>query len=116
VAESVIVGPSDGEPITDREGRRVTLLAAHEQITVHRYRIAPGERGPEPHVHRRHVDSFYVLDGELTVPLGPEREPVRLRAGGLACAPPGVIHSFANESEAEVGFLNLHTPDGGFVE
>jgi quercetin dioxygenase-like cupin family protein len=110
-----IVGPGDGEPITDREGRRVTLLAAHEQITAHRYRIGPGERGPDPHIHREHVDSFYVLEGELTVPLGPEREPMRLAAGGLACAPPGVVHSFANESDADVAFLNLHTPDGGFA-
>jgi quercetin dioxygenase-like cupin family protein len=116
VGESApIIGPGEGEAITDREGRRATLLAAHEQITIHRYRIAPGERGPEPHIHRRHVDSFYVLEGELTVPLGPEREPVRVAAGGLACAPPGVIHSFANESDDEVGFLNLHTPDGGFA-
>ena len=111
-----VVAPGAGERITDREGRQVALLAAREQITIHWYRIAPGEVGPDPHVHRRHADSFYVLDGELTVPLGPDLEPVRLTAGGLATAPAGAVHSFANESEADVTFLNLHTPDGGFAE
>jgi mannose-6-phosphate isomerase-like protein (cupin superfamily) len=105
----------DGETITDREGRQVVLLAAHEQITIHQYRIAPGEVGPGFHVHRRHADSFYVLDGELTLSLGPDREPVRMAAGGLVTAPAGVVHTFANESEADVSFLNLHTPDGGFA-
>jgi mannose-6-phosphate isomerase-like protein (cupin superfamily) len=111
----VLAHPADGETITDREGRQVIMLAAHEQITVHWYRIAPGEVGPGPHVHRRHADSFYVLDGELTLALGPDRERVRMAAGGLVTAPPGVVHTFANDGDAEVTFLNLHTPDGGFA-
>ena len=113
--EAPLVRPGTGETITHRAGRQVVMLAAHDSLTLTWYRIAPGERGPDPHVHGRHVDSFYVLDGELTLPLGAEREPVRMTAGGLVSAPPGVIHTFANESDAEVSFLNLHTPDGGFA-
>jgi mannose-6-phosphate isomerase-like protein (cupin superfamily) len=94
----------------------VTLLAAHEDISVHWYRLAPGETGPSPHVHHRHTDAFYVLDGELSFVLGRGREPVRMPAGGLVAAPPNLVHTFANESGEEVRFLNLHSPDGGFAD
>jgi mannose-6-phosphate isomerase-like protein (cupin superfamily) len=111
----IIVRRSDGEVITDREHREAIILAARDDITITWYRLAPGERGPEPHVHHEHTDAFYVLDGELSFVLGPDRERISLAAGGLVAAPPNVVHTFVNESGAEVRFLNLHTPDGGFA-
>jgi mannose-6-phosphate isomerase-like protein (cupin superfamily) len=111
----ILVRRADGETITDREGRQVVLLAARELISIHWYRLAPGEEGPEPHVHHRHVDSFYVLDGELGFLLGPDREHVSVGAGGLVAAPPNFVHTFVNSSDAEVRFLNIHTPGGGFA-
>jgi uncharacterized cupin superfamily protein len=93
----------------------VILLTAREQITIHWYRLAPGEEGPDAHVHHKHIDSFYVLDGELGFLLGPEREHVQLGAGGFVAAPPHFVHTFVNSSDAEVRFLNIHTPDGGFA-
>lgn len=112
--QEIVVGARGGEAITDRDRRQVVMLTSQPQITITYYRIADGERGPDPHVHREHMDSFYVLEGELDFELGPDRERVRVGAGGLAAAPPNVVHTFANESGAEVRFLNLHTPDGGF--
>ena len=58
--------------------------------------VLPGG-GPPPHIHRREVEGFYLLEGEITFDLGEER----LVAGpGHACAAPiGVRHSFRNESE-----------------
>ena len=38
--------------------------------------------------------------------------PGRHGAGGFACAPPGVVHTFSNRSSAPVRFLNLATPAG----
>jgi mannose-6-phosphate isomerase-like protein (cupin superfamily) len=112
----ILVRRSDGEPITDLEHRKAILLAAREQITVTWYHLVPGERGPDPHVHHEHVDSFYVLDGELGFILGPDREHVRIGAGGLVAAPPTFVHTFVNSSDSEVRFLNIHTPDGGFAD
>lgn len=59
----------------------------------------------EPHVHRKHVDSFFVLDGEFTF----ERvgEEVPLRAGAYALAPPLLVHGF-RPGTAQV--LNIHAP------
>jgi quercetin dioxygenase-like cupin family protein len=80
-----------------------------------RSRYAPGERGPDPHVHREHTDSFYVLEGGLTFALGPEAQPVRVPAGGFVAVPPNLIHSFVNEGTVDAHFLNFHAPDGGFA-
>jgi quercetin dioxygenase-like cupin family protein len=104
-----------GETITGRERREVVLLADRQELSISWSRYAPGERGPEPHVHREHVDSFYVLDGELAFALGPEAERTRLSAGGFLAVPVNLIHSFVNEGPTEAQFLNFHTPDGGFA-
>jgi quercetin dioxygenase-like cupin family protein len=111
----VIAGPTGGETITERERRDVVLLAEREEISIFRYRLAPGERGPDLHVHHEHTDAFYVLEGELGFALGPDAERVTVAAGGLVAAPPNLIHTFVNDSDAQVRFLNLHAPDGRFA-
>jgi quercetin dioxygenase-like cupin family protein len=70
----------------------------------------PGFAGPPPHVHDRMHDMFYVLEGTLTVRVGDD--PIELRVGGFACAPPGVVHTFSNPGSEPVRFLNLSTPGG----
>jgi quercetin dioxygenase-like cupin family protein len=107
---------ADGERITDRNAREVVLLADLEELSISWSRYGHGERGPEPHVHRKHVDSFYVLDGELAFSLGARAERVRLSAGSFLAVPPNLVHSFVNEGTADASFLNFHTPDGGFAE
>ncbi len=72
--------------------------------------IEPGFPGPPPHVHERLHDMFYVLEGELTMRLGERVE--RLGPGTFVCAPPGVVHTFSNETDAPVRFLNFNTPAG----
>ena len=66
-----------GSPISDRAERTVRELYRHPLIDVTWSRYEPGERGPDPHVHHRHVDAFYVVEGELAFGLGPAVEPVR---------------------------------------
>ncbi len=111
----VLVSHANGETVTAREDREAVLLTAQDELTVTSYRLGPDQRGPAPHVHHRHTDAFYVLEGALSFILGPARERVEVAAGGLVAAPPNVIHTFNNESGQEVRFLNLHTPDGGFA-
>jgi quercetin dioxygenase-like cupin family protein len=115
VADDILVPAGDGETITKREERDVILLAERGEITMTWSRYGPGERGPDPHVHREHVDSFYVLDGELSYAIGPEAEPVLAPAGTFIAVPPNVVHSFANDAGVAARFLNFHTPDGGFA-
>jgi mannose-6-phosphate isomerase-like protein (cupin superfamily) len=110
------VNRAKGERITDRRARQVVLLAAMEELSISWSRYGHGERGPEPHVHRKHVDSFYVLDGELAFTVGAGADRVRLPAGAFLAAPPNLVHSFVNEGTGDAKFLNFHTPDGGFAK
>lgn len=104
------------ETISAGKQRKVVLLAEHEQVTVTWSRYAPGERGPALHVHRRHTDAFYVLDGELTFELGPDAARTTVAAGAFVAVPPLVAHAFVNASDDDVRWLNIHAPDAGFAE
>ena len=111
----VFVSLGEGETITRLPRREVVVLADHPDITITWTRYASGEPGPDLHVHREHTDAFYVLEGELTFPVGPRAEPVRVPAGGFVAVPPHVVHTFVNDSGAEASWLNLHAPDKGFA-
>jgi quercetin dioxygenase-like cupin family protein len=51
---------------------------------------------------------FYVLEGTLTLRLGDRT--IQSRPGTFACVPPGVVHTFRNDSDAPVRVLNFNTP------
>jgi quercetin dioxygenase-like cupin family protein len=116
VSHARLLGPGEGEAIVDTSSRELRILSDHELLNLTWTRHVAGERGADPHVHRRHTDAFYVLAGEMTFRLGPDFEAVVGSAGTLVLIPPGVVHGFDNESSGEVRFLNIHAPSGGFVE
>jgi mannose-6-phosphate isomerase-like protein (cupin superfamily) len=69
--------------------------------------------GPALHTHAIQEDTFFVLDGVLTVRLG--NEVVELGPGDFATAPPGVPHSFTNtQGNHTCRAVNLMTPGIGF--
>lgn len=114
VHRPLLLAPGEGETVTDRPERTLRILADLEQLIVTWFRYEPGERGPDPHVHRLHTDAFYVLEGELELTLGPDRKTIVGPPGTLAAAPPGVVHTFRNASDATAIFLNIHAPSRGF--
>ena len=113
---AVLLQPGEGETVVDRPQRTLRILAACDQLTLTWFRYEPGEEGPDPHVHRRHADAFHVLEGELELGLGPEVRRMLAAAGTLVAAPPNVVHTFRNASDATVVFLNIHAPNTGFAE
>ena len=78
-------------------------------------RYAAGEPGPVPHIHRRHVDGFFVVDGELEFVVGPKLAAVSARTGTFVLVPPLVVHTFANTSGEPATWLNFHAPSTGFL-
>jgi len=90
------------------------ILAELDQVIVSWFRYEPGQEGPEPHVHHLHTDAFYVLEGTLELSLGPELQLVRVGPGTLVAAPPNVVHTFRNSSDATTLFLNIHAPSQHF--
>src|SRR5712691_6419053 len=100
-----LLSPGEGETISDRAERNVVILCDHELVDVTWTRYEAGEPGPDPHIHKRHADAWYVLEGELTFGLGPGGEElVRAPAGTLVLVPAGVIHTFRNEGPRAARF------------
>jgi len=117
VGHPTLLAPGEGETISDRAERNVVIKCDHELADVTWTRYEPGERGPDPHIHRQHADAWYVLEGELEFGLGPGGEKlVRAPSGTLVLVPAGVIHTFRNDGSATTRFLNIHAPSMGFAE
>ena len=103
-----------GEVLSDRSGLRVALLCDVEELAIVDVTSVPGGGAPTPplHVHERHVESFYVIAGEVAFTAGGEE--IRATAGSWVQVPPAVPHSFAPAGSEPARYLNLHTPSRGF--
>ena len=69
-------------------------------------------QGPPLHVHDDQDDTFFVLDGVLTVQVGDKI--YELGPGDFASVPPGIPHTFDNtkKDQPPVKVCNLMTPGG----
>jgi len=114
--EPTVIAPGGGEVVGDSPDRRVEILSDHDALHATRARFGPRREGADLHVHRHHTDVFYVLEGELTVRLGPEGDRAVVPAGTHARVPPLVVHGFANETEQDLHYLNFHVPGVGFAD
>jgi quercetin dioxygenase-like cupin family protein len=101
-----------GERITGEGEHGVTLLADLEQFGAVEVRSEPGGVAPPLHVHARHAECFFVIEGELTFRLE-DRELVA-GAGTWVFVPPDVVHTFSVTGETRARFLDIHTPSCGF--
>jgi quercetin dioxygenase-like cupin family protein len=102
-----------GEVLT-RPGRRAEVKLELHDLVVFEFALDPHTDGAGPHYHARHVDSFLVLEGELEVLVG--EETVQAKAGDLVAAAPGVVHGFANRTDARTRFVNMHAPGFRFAD
>ncbi len=111
--EAVVLLPGEGERIA--AGASTAVMKATAETTGGAFSMSEatfpaGMAGPPPHAHRHTTDTFYVLDGTLHLTVG-ERE-IDAPAGSYILVPPGVVHTFANTSDAPVRFLNINAPGG----
>jgi quercetin dioxygenase-like cupin family protein len=112
-SDAVVCRDGEGE-LLENDWRRIWILAARPELCVFVFDVAPGYVGPDPHLHRRHVDAFYVLDGALELELDGER--IDAPAGTFTAATPGVVHTFRNTGDERVRVLNIHAPGMRFDE
>ena len=108
--QAQVLAPGEGETI--RPGFEIKVGRPELVLTEAIY--APGDTGPDPHVHHDHVDSFFVLEGELEWRVGPDLEPHTGAAGSFVSVPRDVLHTFRNPGPGPARFLNLHAPGLGF--
>jgi quercetin dioxygenase-like cupin family protein len=97
-----LLGPGEGEDI----GGRIRIKCALEGLVLTE---TEGAGSTEPHIHHQHADGFRVLEGELTVLLGPEEHV--LAPGDFALAPPELVHCYRTDGAR---WINLHAPGCGF--
>jgi mannose-6-phosphate isomerase-like protein (cupin superfamily) len=105
-----MLGPGEGE----RVSARATIKFGRPELVVTEFDYAPGDEGPDLHIHRHHADAFWVLEGTIGVALGPEER--ELPAGSFVLIPPEVVHTFRNPGPGRGRYLNLHAPGMGFDE
>jgi quercetin dioxygenase-like cupin family protein len=65
---------------------------------------------PPPHVHPYEDESFWVIEGEMTVEVGGKT--LVLGPGSLGHVPRNTVHSFKVTSKAVCHILNYYTPAG----
>lgn len=102
----------EAERITGDAEHGVTLLADIEQIGAIEVRSEPGDIAPPLHLHTRHSEYFFVLEGELALRL--EDRELRAGAGTWVHVPPEVVHTFAVTGDSRAHFLDFHAPSSGF--
>lgn len=103
----IFIRPDEGEPL----GAGL-LRIGRDEITVLEYTLDATAEAGEPHIHRRQIDAFFVLKGELEFLTGTGQS-LRAAAGSLLLAPPGVVYAFPRALTKRARFLNIHAP-GGF--
>lgn len=70
--------------------------------------ICPKNSGPPPHTHAQQ-ESFYVLDGQMTVLVGGKT--LVAKQGSFLNVPPNMVHSFRVDTDT-ARILNMYVPAG----
>jgi quercetin dioxygenase-like cupin family protein len=112
--EGIFVGPADGKDLTNPIGGGMVVKLRDEDTagaySVYDNTIPPGSPGPRPHIHRQHEETFYVLEGELTVRVGSRK--IVAPAGSFVVVPRGVVHQPSNPGMQPTRVLLLFSPAG----
>ena len=105
--------PGEGERIAVGPTATVLKMTSEQNdgaFTFAESTVAPGFEGPPVHFHERMLDTFYVLEGTLTLHV--DGQELELGPGGFATVSTGSVHTFRNRSDAPVRFLNVNAPGG----
>ena len=70
----------------------------------------PPGGGPPPHIHRNEDETFYVVEGEMSIRLG--ESTVAAGAGDFVHVPRGIVHCFKNDGTAVARMILTFTPAG----
>ncbi len=111
--EPIVLRPGEGEVLSAGASSitiKVDSAGSGGRMALNEGVLEPGFPGPVPHLHREMIDAFYVLEGTIEFLLRGER--VEAGPGTFVLVPPGVVHTFANRTDAPARMLNLFLPGG----
>jgi quercetin dioxygenase-like cupin family protein len=112
--DAIVLRRPEGEEVAMQDRRSVLIKVDLEQIGMTETWFGSRQHGAPRHIHRRHADSFYVLDGELTFLTACES--LHADPSALCIAPPGVVNGFDHDADDDVRYINFHAPGRGFIE
>jgi mannose-6-phosphate isomerase-like protein (cupin superfamily) len=110
VDEAILLRAGEGERL-ETEHRVATIKIGRDELCLIEFELKPTFGGPDVHEHNDHIDSFFVLDGEVGFTMN----------GGSFAAGPGTFvaatlgsqHAFTNAG-GPGRLLNIHAPSTGF--
>jgi quercetin dioxygenase-like cupin family protein len=106
-----VLQPDEGEVISFRGAKYV--LKAGRKDTASEFSLMqidmPKGAAPPPHIHHREIESFYLLDGQMTFASGGQSLPAI--GGSLAFLPLGLPHSYTVDT-GTAHLLLLAVPSG----
>ena len=112
-SDAQFLRPDEGRPLwflSNRMTIKATGASTGGAFGLVESLIAPGF-SPPLHVHYREDESFWVLEGELTMRCGDRT--FQAGPGAFVFLPRGVPHTFVVESSTPARMLTLLTPGGG---
>ena len=78
------------------------------EFGLYRWNMGPKKGGPSAHFHKTISESFYILEGTVTIYNGNEWAP--MRKGDFVYVPQGGLHGFRNDTDEPASMLLLFTP------
>ena len=111
--QSAVVVPSgEGQALwftTNRITIKATAQDTGGAFSLWESFVPPGS-SPALHVHHREAETFWVLEGRLTIRCGGDT--FSAGPGSMAVLPRNVPHTFVAEGDAPAHLLTLATPGG----
>ncbi len=105
--------------VLERPGRRAEVKVSRDEIVAFEFEMAPKKDGAGAHFHKQHVDSFYVVEGELELTVA--GEVVHARPGDLVHVEPAVTlvqerelraRALSERAHARDALRRVHPADG----
>ncbi|MEU5153010.1 cupin domain-containing protein [Glycomyces sp. NPDC021274] len=78
------------------------------EFGLYRWNMGPKKGGPAAHFHKTISESFYILEGTVTIYNGNEWAP--MKKGDFVYVPQGGLHGFRNDTDEPASMLLLFTP------
>jgi mannose-6-phosphate isomerase-like protein (cupin superfamily) len=100
--------PETASPGGTRTHYLATGASTNGQFGLYRWEMGPKPSGPDPHFHRTISESFYILDGTVSLYNGTKW--IDANPGDFLYVPEGGIHGFRNDSGAPASMLLLFAP------
>lgn len=106
-----ILGPGESVLTADKNEYMHVLVGGEQSLEQYAWLSYVMDHDAVPHVHAMEDETVYVLEGEITLQIGPEAH--ELGPGGFAFLPRGIPHAISLRTPVWKG-MSVSSPGGIF--